>query len=489
LKISWTQAGALAIAASAFLLGASVAAAQEQPSSPIQVSSNSGTPLLIDGVEPDKLPTGVAAGTTVCAPGPRVYKTEGDRWIFQQWSDHTPDKCITPTRPGVYRAIYAHEVLVVLKSTAPGVARSMWAPYGEPIKFEVPAVIPSGEDTRYRFDSWSDGETQFDRTNSIAPVKPTALEVRWTREQRLQIDGPENANLQGSGWYPDGTNLVLRAPETLPGESDQARWKFSQWESTSFPPAVLQNAQSPISAVTMQMPYSIRAVYQKQYLVSATSPLGTLKRDWVNEGQDVALEAPAMTDIVADQERLVFKRWDGIDGLLSPKIVGKVDKPINVTATYERQVMLKVNAPHGAAGDGWQKVGNVVTVSVPGTFSEMFLLNSSFTNFGGYPAGQSSIQVVVSEPTTLTALYRTEPNLNVLALLLLLPLLAVLVYVAHRRGGSNWLRARIDRVRAEVRVRRKSRSRPAADSGLEFTAKIPTRNGTHLPLPIGDELH
>src|SRR5205823_5384106 len=183
------------------------------------------------------------------------------------------------------------------------------------------------------------------------------------------------------------------------------------------------------------MPYSIRAVYQKQYLVSATSPLGTLKRDWINEGQDVVLEAPPVTDIVPDQERLVFKRWDGMDGLLSPKITGKVDKPIMLTANYERQVMLKVNAPHGSAGDGWQKLGDVATVSVPNSVAEMFLLNSTFSTFGGYPAGQTSIQVLVSGPTTLTALYHTEPNLPVLALLLAMPLLIVSIYLFTTRGG------------------------------------------------------
>jgi hypothetical protein len=472
-----------------FLLSAAVAAAQEQPLSPIQVSTNSGTPLLIDGIEPDKLPTGVVPGTTVCAPGPRVYKTEGDRWIFQQWSDGSGDNCITPTKAGAYRAIYAHEVLVVIKSAAPGIQRSMWVTYGAPIKLDVPAVVEDGANTRFRFDSWSDGERLFEPSNTIAPVKPTVLEVKWTREQHLQVDGPDTANLQGSGWYADGTNLVLRAQDTLPGETDQDRWKFAQWESTSFPPAVLQNAQSPTTAVSIQMPYSVRAVYQKQYLVSATSPLGTIKRDWINDGLDVVLETPPVVDVVPDMERLVFKRWDGIDGLLSPKITGKVDKPIIVTATYERQVMLKVNAPHGSAGDGWQKVGNVVTVSVPSSVSEMFLLNSSFTGFGGYPSGQSSIQVLVSEPTTLTALYRSEPNLVVLALLLGLPLLAVIVYVMYMRGGYGWLRARLERIRARVRARLR-RTRPVADEApLEFTAGLPERNGTHLPLPVGDEHH
>jgi len=476
----------LGIAICASQLAAIAAFAQEQPTSPIQVSTNGGTPLLVDGVEPDKLPTGVAPGSTVCAPGPRVYKTEGDRWIFQQWSDHSTDKCITPTKPGAYRALYAHEVLVVLKSTAPGISRSMWVPYAEPIKLEVPAVIASGDDSRYRFDSWSDGETQFDRSNTIAPVKPTVLEVKWIREHRLQLDGPDNANLQGSGWYPDGTNLVLRAPDTLPGDADQARWKFSQWQTTSFPPAALQNPQSSTTAIGIQMPYTIKAVYQKQYLVSATSPLGTLKRDWFNEGDDVVLETPATTDIVADQERLVFKRWDGIDGVLSPKVTGKVDKPINVTAIYERQVMLKVNAPHGSAGDGWQKAGNVASVSVPSSYSEMFLLDSNFTGFGGYPAGQSAIQVLINEPTTVTALYRTQPNLGVLAVLLGLPLLAVIVYLMTTRGGWIKLRAWLERQMNRIRARRRSGAPAAEDQPLAVNAKVPDRNGTHLPLPVGE---
>jgi len=151
--------------------------------------------------------------------------------------------------------------------------------------------------------------------------------------------------------------------------------------------------------------------------------------------------------------------------------------------------MLKINAPHGAAGEGWQKAGSVAPVSVTSTFSEMFLLNSTFSGFGGYPPGQSSIQVLVNEPTTLTALYRTEPNLPVLAMVLLLPLLAVIVYLMATRGGFDSLRARLKRVRSAARARSKSNT-PAAETGpLESTTELPTRNGTHLPLPIGDELH
>jgi len=435
----------------------------------------------VDGLESDRLPAGVAAGTQVCAPGPRVYKSEGERYIFQQWSDGSSDACITPSKPGMYRAMYAHEVLVVVKSAAPGLQRSMWVLYAEPVKLEVPPLVERNTETRFRFDSWSDGERLFDPSNTIAPVKPTVLEVRWIREHHLQIDGPDDANLKGSGWYPDGTNLVLRAPETLTGATDQERFKFTQWESTSFPPAVLQNPQSPITAVNIQMPYSLRAVYQKQFLVSATSPLGTLKREWVNEGQDVILEAPPSVDIVPEQERLLFRRWDGIEGLLSPKITGKVDKPIIVTAVYERQVVLKVNAPRGATGEGWQKVGNVSTVSVPGLFAENLLLNSAFTGFNGYPPGQSSIQVLVNEPLTLTAQYRTEPNLPVIALLLGLPLVALLVYFGITR---SWFIRLSNRVRS---IRPRVPSPHMVERSLTTTTLFPRTNGVHVKLPIGEE--
>ena len=89
----------------------------------------------------------------------------------------------------------------------------MWVPFGEPLTLKVPDVVPESDDTRYRFQAWSDGETPFQASNSIAPMKPTALEVKWVREHRVTLESPQGADIKGSGWYPDGSNLVLRAAE------------------------------------------------------------------------------------------------------------------------------------------------------------------------------------------------------------------------------------------------------------------------------------
>jgi hypothetical protein len=470
---------------------------QQAPASPapppapnvLTISSSSGTPLWINGVETDRLPAEVGPGSQVCVPEHKAYKSEGDRFIFQQWSTGSTDDCISPNKPGaVYRAQYKHEVLILIKSDAPGIQRSMWVTYGEPLNLDVPDVVSVSDGDRYRFQLWSEGETPFEHSNTLAPVKPTVLEVKWAREHYINIEAPDGADIKGTGWYPDGTSLVLRAPDTLPGSSDQERWKFGSWEPDSFPAAVIQNAQMSTTALKVDGPYTVRADYDRQFLVDAQSPFGPLKHDWVKEGSDVVLEAPPTADIVADHERLVFKRWDGMDGLLSPKVTGKADKPITVTATYDRQVMLKVNAPHGAAGEGWQKAGSVATVSVPTSVAQMFLLNDSFTAFGGYPAGQASIQVLMNEPTTITALYRTEPNYLVLVLLLSLPLLSVLVYLAVTR---RWIeRLRLGQRLGRLRVRtRRGRGAAAAEQPLEATttAAFPGRNGTHVTLPIGEE--
>jgi len=477
---------AVGLAVAFWALSLTSAAAQQIDPNGIVISTNSGTPLLVDGLESEKLPANASAGQTVCTPDQRMYKSEGERWIFKQWSTGETSDCIKPGSRGTYRAIYAHEVLLLLKSTAPGVQRSQWVAYGAPFELKVPEVVAESDGTRNRFAGWSDGESPFDVKNTIAPVKPMAIEVKWTREHYLQVEGTNNAEIRGTGWYADGQNVVLRAAETLPGESDQQRWKFSEWESTSFPAAVIQNPKNATVSFAMSGPYSVRANYVKQYLVQATSPFGTLKRDWINEGEEVVLEAPPLLDVVPEQERLVFKRWEGMDGLLSPKISGKADRPININAVYDRQLMLKVSAQHGATGDGWQKAGSVVTVTVPASVTQMFLLKSSFLGFGGYPAGQPTVQVLLNEPTTLAALYRTELDYPLVALVIEITI-AVGVIVLGRYRGWRWsmlrreLKARVAAV--SLRMRRRV---PAPDEPFAADQTI-YRNGVeHLPQPLGD---
>jgi hypothetical protein len=412
------------------------------PEPTVVVMSNSPQPLLIAGMEVDKTPVGVPVGVNICIEDSVYYKSEAERWTFQGWSNGATQECIAPTRPGTFRALFAHEVLIVVRSAASAFQHSQWVTAGTPLDLEVPAIatVPDDPRSRYRFIQWSDGETPFQPKNTIAPVKPTVLEIKWTFEHQVTVQGPADVQLRGSGWYPDGANLVLQAPESVDGPAAGERLKFMRWEPSDYPAALIGNAMTPQATLKIDAAYSVRAVFQKQYLVTARNPAGTLKRDWFNDGQELILETSPVLDVIPDRERLVFKRWDGVDNILSPRFGGPVDRPVNVAAQYEREVMLKVDAPYGVSGDGWHKAGSVATVNVPASTSSMFLLRSTFAGFSAQSSDASSLQILMNEPVTMSALYRTEVDVRVLAVLLLVPFGAFVVLLSYRWVPALWRR-------------------------------------------------
>ena len=86
-------------------------------------------------------------------------------------------------------------------------------------------------------------------------------------------------------------------------------------------------------------------------------------------------------------------------------------------------------------------MGSTVTVSVPDSMQSKLIFKRSFAGFPGYPSGSSSIGVLAQEPTVITALYTDGVNVGVLALFLLLPLVAVVIYVVNR-WVLLWVRLR-----------------------------------------------
>ncbi|MEE9202004.1 MAG: hypothetical protein V3U31_02270, partial [Dehalococcoidia bacterium] len=236
----------------------------------------------------------------------------------------------------------------------------------------------------------------------------------------------------GSGWHLEGTQLVLQAPEVVEGQGEGERLKFVSWESVGRPILVTEGAEKPVFTITVDAPYTLKAVYEKQYFVVANAPFGFLKREWVKEGDDLVLDAVPVEETVPEQVRYVFKRWEGQEGLVSPRIGSVVSGPVNLSAVYDVQVMVTVDAPYGGSGSGWHKVGSTVTVSVPDHLQSKVIFRESFVGFPGYASGKSTVQILVQEPIVLTAVYRSVVDLKVLSLVLLLPLAGVLTYFANR---------------------------------------------------------
>ena len=166
-------------------------------------------------------------------------------------------------------------------SSVGGLQQSTWVPAetpGEllvpvPVELRTPELVEEGERVRYRFLSWSEGETPSLPRNRVVPLGPKIIEVQWAKEYLVRIEGPEGVSLEGTGWYEEGASLVLRAPDVLPSETTGERRKFARWESVGRPVLEMPDANKPTTSVTIDAPYTLQATYDQQYLVVARSPL------------------------------------------------------------------------------------------------------------------------------------------------------------------------------------------------------------------------
>lgn len=437
--MAWVPAG-LVLGLAAFLLGPASLSAQQpppgglhtEPPPPITVTTDSPFPLRVNGLPASALTTTVKPLTEACVQDPLRYVSQRERWAFLGWSHGPKAQCVTLTDPGVYRALYDHEFVIHIRSDVGRIRESRWAVAGSRVEVKVPETVEEGKGARFRFLEWGEGESPFTARNVVAPLAPMDLEPKWVKEYLVQIEGPENVGLEGSGWYEQGSPLVLRAPEVIKGGVEGERLKFASWQSVGIPVRSIPEAGKASTEVAVDGPYKVRATYAKEYLVVAQSPFGVLIRQWVQEGEPVVLEAPAIQETVPGQLRFVFQRWSGQEGLTSPKITGVANQPITISAVYERQYLVVVEAPFGASGGGWHTAGTGITVSVPQEVESKVIFKKSFKGFTGFPRGQSSIDFPVDKPTVITALYSTGVNAGILSLLLLIPLAAVILFFANR---------------------------------------------------------
>ena len=122
---------------------------------------------------------------------------------------------------------------------------------------------------------------------------------------------------------------------------------------------------------------------------------------------------------------------------VSPKISGQVDRPLTLTAVYERQVNVSVTSPLGSAGDGWHKAGAAMQVVVPSQSQRWLIFNRRLVGFGEYPSDHGVVSLTPNEPISLTALYETVVNLKVLLLLGAIPAELVLLNLLVRRFRAS----------------------------------------------------
>jgi len=228
----------------------------------VRIINTGPFPLIIDGVTIATFPFEAPLGGQACIIIDVRYSSDLERTRFQGW-DHAPDgvisdECISLEDPGEYTAQYRSEVLLTINSQVRSQRKTEWVPRGVPFRVDIACeTLDSGdcqvqerEGERFIFEQWSAGENRFNPVNTIVPNRPLTLEVTWTKEFFLDLEGPAQVQLTGVGWYRQGTNVVVRADAQFESEEEGVQLQFKDWEGISQPAILIPTSGRTLSLLS-----------------------------------------------------------------------------------------------------------------------------------------------------------------------------------------------------------------------------------------------
>lgn len=228
--------------------------------------------------------------------------------------------------------------------------------------------VEESQGTRHVFTGWTgDASGTGLASSSILMDGPKAAVATWRTQFYLTVesDPPSVGDLNGSGWYDEGTSASFSAATVIPATED-TRLRFNHW-SGAF------DGQSPTGTVVMDSPKSVKAHYLAQYLLtvqydpaSIQSSYNETHSGWYEANANVQLGPAPPIISLSSVERLRFSGWIENDTSMSdPSITIPIDGPQKVTISYRTQYYVDVRSAYGSVtGSGWYDKGSLAKISV-----------------------------------------------------------------------------------------------------------------------------
>jgi len=121
--------------------------------------------------------------------------------------------------------------------------------------------------SRLRFDHWSDGSSQFNRTIDL--TTNTSLTAVYVQQFRLKIIS--YFSYSGAGWYDDGSTVnfaTVTSPQPMNNTSGPfgGRWIFAGWYDNG---TLVTTSNS--GSITMNRPHTLTALWYADYTTSQLS--------------------------------------------------------------------------------------------------------------------------------------------------------------------------------------------------------------------------
>jgi hypothetical protein len=203
------------------------------------------------------------------------------------------------------------------------------------VQISAPRYIYISPGVRAEFKGWTGyGIGSYTGPSNITTINldSNITEVaNWNIEYMLNITSPFG-NTTGSGWYSNGTRVYYSVRPLLIYKNRTTRYEFAGWSNGNL------NASGYID---VNRPINLVAIWNKEYLVSATTPFGNATGSgWYRNNTIIVISLPKKVINQTAYERLAFYQWSNGNNNESIKVL--VNKPINITAIYKKQYLVNI---------------------------------------------------------------------------------------------------------------------------------------------------
>jgi len=369
-----------------------------------------------------------------------------------RWTSENPPS-IRMDAPHTVEAVYDKQNIVggVIVDTIPRVADitvdgTIYLASELPLTFDwtegsehvimIPPIISKDPNTRYKFDSWKDKNTQAFRT--IATQQDDEF-IALYKTQYLLKSISNHGIVDGAGWHDAGTgvNFSLEEDAVLDEKNDNIRYVFNSWGQGDYP-------NSPENYVDLINPVTLKSNWDTEYKLTLTSNIPGIEppgAGWYLQGKNVILVADTTIESPKADINYVFNGWVSkgqspviIPNNRSPSTSIVMENPYTIEAQYDESYRVNVWTPFSSAvGGGFYDKGKIAEIKMQQTeyTIEPNQIRKIFTGWNagnaktmdfreaaeldpeGKPIGSQNLVLYADRPVNVTANWKTQYYLDV----------------------------------------------------------------------------
>ena len=195
----------------------------------------------------------------------------------------------------------------------------------------APLTVNLSNGTRAYFAGWiGKGQSSYTGRNidAIVDMNGNITETAvWNTQYYVGVNSIYNTS--GSGWYNANSTATLHAPQIV-DLGNGTRAIFAGWSD---------GAMANSTAIRASSPMTINALWTTQYLISATTPYGSVQgAGWYNQNSTVTLQLNQTVVTVNPETRLGFYGWS--NGYTNRTVSFVATSPQSMSAVFRAQYLV-----------------------------------------------------------------------------------------------------------------------------------------------------